>query len=62
MKIQDENAVRAALRDEYAEAFPNGSEDFTTDEYVEKNLRDVMARVAALSQLERLASRRWFAW
>ena len=31
MKIQDENAVRAALRDEYAEAFPQGSEDVTAD-------------------------------
>ena len=48
MKIQDEHAVRAALRDEYAEAFPNGGEDFTADEYVEANLRDVVRRAEEL--------------
>ena len=42
--VRDENAVRAELAREYAEAFPEGSAYFTAGEWIAANLLDVMKR------------------
>jgi hypothetical protein len=56
MRAQDESTIRA----EFAEEFPQGSVDFTEDEWVEANLRDVLKRArfcswAPLSSLRRFS-------
>ena len=59
MKLQDlkdETSIRAALRSEFAEAWPDGycgafgadGAPITADEWVEENFKDVMKGVAML--------------
>lgn len=54
--LKDETSIRAALRSEFAEAFPDGhcgafgpdGESITAEEWVEENFKDVVKGVAAL--------------